>query len=815
MSSSEETVSVTGQAGFSILEVVISLAILMTLLVATSSLLVTSFKVGANSRFRQAATEIATSNLDYQVQEGATTLVGEVGDTALSSVTTNGQTYLAEMEISPYTSSNASSCANPNGGLAMLKITVWVTWANETGTDWWVSGSSTQTGLLVSETTLLALPSTAFNGNDGSVLVDITGVTGSSDGIRKVTTTLTNGTNTYTANTTSSGCALFANLAPGTWTVTASRTGYIDDLDDWTSSTNSATALSGSASVVAGNVSTVDFTYDKEATVTPSYSVTLSGSSPWLPTGLSGLPLTFYTSYGTAFPATGVVMASPASVFPSNTNPSYYAVAGSCGIESSPAGASLSGATSDGTSVTVTPGGTATPVIPLTPVNLVVTDSGTAVSNASITAAVSASDANCGTGTLAMPTLGLGTTCVAGSACAGEVAYRHRHRGHSDAILAFCGSTCTNTSVTSSSSSAIYGAPVTFTATVSCQSSCSGEPSGTVTFYDGGTSLGTGTLNGANPDQATYTTAAGQLGINSNSITASYGGSGFTWQGSTSGSLTQTVTTAATTTVLSSNPDPNGYGSSAVLTATVTAASPSAASPTGKVNFTSSSGTSISGCSAVAVSATTSGVSTATCTWSALSGLSPGTSFPSVGATFTASTSPTDFTGSTATNISQSVTTASSSTALSSSAPSGAVVGASVTFTATITISTGATPAGTVAFTSNGTAISGCTSATVSSVTSTATCTTSALTAGADAIKAVFTPSNTTDFAGSNITLTQAMVASSGTPSIVSGLPYGVWILTVTYGSHTATYTLTVTPGYVQLGSQAPQTAGSLIVLAD
>jgi hypothetical protein len=50
------------------------------------------------------------------------------------------------------------------------------------------------------------------------------------------------------------------------------------------------------------------------------------------------MPLTFYTSYGTAFPSTGVVMASPASVFPSNTTPSYDVVAGSCGIESSPAG---------------------------------------------------------------------------------------------------------------------------------------------------------------------------------------------------------------------------------------------------------------------------------------------------------------------------------------------------------------------------------------------------------------------------------------------------------------------------------------------
>jgi hypothetical protein len=526
------------------------------------------------------------------------------------------------------------------------------------------------------------------------------------------------------------------------------------------------------------------------------------------------MPLTFYTSYVSSSPPNGYVAASPGLVFPYTSSPSYYVVAGSCGIESAPDGASLAGATTDGQPVTLTSGSSASPVFPLTPVNLVVTDGGTAVSNASVSAAVAGSDANCGTGTLAMPTLGLGTTCIAGSACASEVAYRSQHGWPHEAVLTSgCSNNCpTTTTAATSGSPAIYGAPVTFTATVACTGSCSNAPSGTVNFYDGGTNIGSGTLNGSSPDQATYTTTAGQLGINSNSITAGYAGSGFSYQSSNSGTLTQSVTTASTTTVLSSNPDPNDWGTSAILTATVTAASPSAANPTGKVNFTSSSGTSISGCSAVSVTAGAAGVSTATCTWSALSGYAPGTTYPSVTAAYTASTGPTDFTSSTSAAISQSVVADSSTTTLSSSAPSGAATGTSITFTATIAIYGGSTPAGTVAFTENGVGISGCTAATVSS--SKATCTTSALPAGSLAIKAVYTPSNTTDYASSNNTLTQVVVGS-GTPSILSGLPYGVWILTVTYGSNTATYTLTVTPGYVQLGSAAKQTAGTLMVVAD
>ncbi len=49
------------------------------------------------------------------------------------------------------------------------------------------------------------------------------------------------------------------------------------------------------------------------------------------------------------------------------------------------------------------------------------------------------------------------------------------------------------TALTSSATTAVYGQPVTFTATVTG----SGTPTGTVTFSDGSTSLGTGTLNGS------------------------------------------------------------------------------------------------------------------------------------------------------------------------------------------------------------------------------------------------------------------------------------------------------------------------------
>ena len=72
-----------------------------------------------------------------------------------------------------------------------------------------------------------------------------------------------------------------------------------------------------------------------------------------------------------------------------------------------------------------------------------------------------------------------------------------------------------NVALASSAGSAVYGQSVTFTATVG-----GGATSGTVTFFDGGTTLGTVALDGSST--ATLTTSA--LDIGAQSITASYGG---------------------------------------------------------------------------------------------------------------------------------------------------------------------------------------------------------------------------------------------------------------------------------------------------
>lgn len=120
-----------------------------------------------------------------------------------------------------------------------------------------------------------------------------------------------------------------------------------------------------------------------------------------------------------------------------------------------------------------------------------------------------------------------------------------------------------------------YGQSVTCTATVS--STLGAPPNGeVVTFYNGGTSLGTAALSGGSAQLTTSALAGG-----SQTVMAGYAGD-TNYRGSM-GSVTQTVNPAATTTVLTSSPNPSSVGQTVVFTATVS--SSPGLTPTGTVVF--------------------------------------------------------------------------------------------------------------------------------------------------------------------------------------------------------------------------------------
>jgi autotransporter-associated beta strand protein len=140
-------------------------------------------------------------------------------------------------------------------------------------------------------------------------------------------------------------------------------------------------------------------------------------------------------------------------------------------------------------------------------------------------------------------------------------------------------SSATTTALAADVSPSVFGQAVTLTATVS---GAAGTPTGSVTFFDGATALGTAPLDGNG--QATLTTAA--LAVGDHTLTVSYNGDGGgLFAGSTSDVLTQTVAPAAVTLALAADANPADPGQTVNLSVTVAAAAPGAGTPTGFVTF--------------------------------------------------------------------------------------------------------------------------------------------------------------------------------------------------------------------------------------
>ena len=340
----------------------------------------------------------------------------------------------------------------------------------------------------------------------------------------------------------------------------------------------------------------------------------------------------------------------------------------------------------------------------------------------------------------------------------------------------------TSTTVTSSVNPSIFGQSVTFTATVANTSGNTAAPTGSVQFSVDGVPFGAAVpLSGSGAAATATSGATGALTVSGSphTIKAVYTNTDGGYSGS-SGTLSQAVNPAPTSTTVTSSVNPSIFGQSVTFTATVSniaGAAISTATPTGSIQFfvdASAFGAPVplSG-SGAAAAATSSAIASAS-----VSG-SPHT----VKAVYT--NVDRNFSGSSGT-LGQTVNPAPTSTTVTSSVnPS--IFGQSVTFTATVVNTAGAgistaTPTGSVQF-MDGASLLGAPQL-VSGV-GTAALTTSSLTAGTHPITAIYTniDGNFRGSTSANFTQVVEDFSITATPSAQ----------TISSG-HQAIYTLTVTP---------------------
>ena len=153
------------------------------------------------------------------------------------------------------------------------------------------------------------------------------------------------------------------------------------------------------------------------------------------------------------------------------------------------------------------------------------------------------------------------------------------HNSSSDSLMETVQKGITLSFVSDSPNSSIFGQNVTITATATTLEASGALPSGTVTFSDGGTVIGSGTLSN-NTASIFYS----GLTAGSHFITANYAGD-TNYFGSSSSSATQNVSKGNTTTAIANSPNSSDPGQSVTFTANVAVTSPAAGSPTGSVTF--------------------------------------------------------------------------------------------------------------------------------------------------------------------------------------------------------------------------------------
>jgi hypothetical protein len=325
----------------------------------------------------------------------------------------------------------------------------------------------------------------------------------------------------------------------------------------------------------------------------------------------------------------------------------------------------------------------------------------------------------------------------------------------------------TTTILRTAPSTPLFGDAVTLTATITPVAG-SAAPTGAVSFYDGATLLGTGTISAG---VATYSISS--LSVATHTLTAVYGGDG-NYASSTSPAVSFTIAAAQSSLTIAASPTHPTLGNMVTLTATLT---PTSSVYTGET-ITFYEGSTILGTGTLS--------STGSTTFATAS-------FPigthNIAAQYNGDT---DYAPAITAMAAQVVVVPLATTLSLAATPGTIAIGGSVSITATVTATTGSVvPSGSVAFFDNGSSL-GSSALNVSGV---ARFTTTALTAGSHTLTASFAANG--NFGGSS---SQQSVTVVVTPAPDYSATISSSSLTISPGS-TATPTITVTPLYGYTGT--------------
>ena len=384
------------------MEVVVASTLLLIAFVAAAGLFESGTRVSGDTRQRVIAAQLASSAIEKvrgpaadaarfttQVVPGQTVFTQYVN--GLKFVITQDMQWVSQ-------SSTTSACdSGGTGSNSILQVSESVTWPG--------AGATAP----VQSTTALSPPAGAYSAATGSIgakLLDAAGlpVVGAQVSII--------GPTAQAQSTTAEGCAFFAFLTPGAYTVKVTAGTGVGD--------QQVLVPSQSTSVTVGQTASLTFNYDTAATITiTGWSGSVATPATNIPIGIANTGLQPYGQYSYA---PGTTVLSPVFPYPAG----YTVFAGNC-TDNNPVGYDATHNkfyNNPGTStVTVSPGMSSTTTVPLYDLPITVVDSlGAPVVGATLSATETTTNpspytAICtnGGGSGSVPTIGLVTTAAGGT----------------------------------------------------------------------------------------------------------------------------------------------------------------------------------------------------------------------------------------------------------------------------------------------------------------------------------------------------------------------------------------------------------------
>jgi prepilin-type N-terminal cleavage/methylation domain-containing protein len=244
-----------GDEGFTLIEVIVALLVFAIVSTGIVAGMTTIVRMTGDNRSRITAANLASQELDT-VRSITDTYTIESEPT--EDIPVAGRTYHLTRNVSWISSAGADISCGSSTNLFYLRVNVRVTWDGMLGTT---------TG--VQDDTILAPAGNISGTSTGAIGVSVIGATDDPQaGVAAVVTPTAGGKAlaAQPSNTGDDGCTYANQVAPGTYDVTVSKTGWIDAEKQDTTATESVT-------VTAGHTESPAFPlYAKAATFTTKYT---------------------------------------------------------------------------------------------------------------------------------------------------------------------------------------------------------------------------------------------------------------------------------------------------------------------------------------------------------------------------------------------------------------------------------------------------------------------------------------------------------------------------------------------------------------